>query len=112
MADAHEAPTRPAGVCVPTIASMSGLDGRQEPVVVAVAHAKGGVGKTATTLIVGKYRSRQFRAELRDDSTVPRRSPPPTQCVTTDWRQMRGLHRLHWYRRPQARVGAYQLIDH
>jgi len=33
---------------------------------VAVAHAKGGVGKTTTTLIVGKYLSRQFRVELRD----------------------------------------------
>ena len=44
---------------------MSGFHGRK-PIVVAVAHAKGGVGKTTTTLIVGKYLSRQYRVELRD----------------------------------------------
>src|SRR6266542_6476875 len=37
-----------------------------KPVTVAVAHAKGGVGKTTTTLIVGKFLSRQWRVELRD----------------------------------------------
>jgi cellulose biosynthesis protein BcsQ len=31
-----------------------------------VAHAKGGVGKTTTTLIIGKYLSRHYRVELRD----------------------------------------------
>src|SRR5260370_34888123 len=36
-----------------------------KPVTVAVAHAKGGVGKTTTTLIVGKYLSRECRVELR-----------------------------------------------
>jgi cellulose biosynthesis protein BcsQ len=38
----------------------------EKPVTVAVAHAKGGVGKTTTTLILGKYLSREWRVELRD----------------------------------------------
>jgi cellulose biosynthesis protein BcsQ len=42
------------------------VDRRSKPITVAVAHAKGGVGKTTTTLIVGKYLSRQYRVELRD----------------------------------------------
>lgn len=43
------------------------LDRREgKSVTVAVAHAKGGVGKTTTTLIVGKYLARQWRVELRD----------------------------------------------
>src|SRR5919199_6845047 len=34
--------------------------------VVAVAHNKGGVGKTTSTLILGRYLSRRWRVELRD----------------------------------------------
>lgn len=45
---------------------MSLLEPARKPVTIAVAHAKGGVGKTTTTLIVGKYLSRQYRVELRD----------------------------------------------
>jgi cellulose biosynthesis protein BcsQ len=36
------------------------------PLVVAVAHNKGGVGKTTSTLILGRYLSRRWRIELRD----------------------------------------------
>jgi len=42
------------------------IEPTRKPVVIAVAHAKGGVGKTTTTLIAGKYLSRQYRVELRD----------------------------------------------
>src|SRR5919199_2975050 len=45
---------------------MSVVERARKPVTVAVAHAKGGVGKTTTTLIVGRYLSRQYRVELRD----------------------------------------------
>src|SRR5437870_3299065 len=34
--------------------------------VVAIAHNKGGVGKTTSTLILGRYLSRRWRIELRD----------------------------------------------
>jgi cellulose biosynthesis protein BcsQ len=34
--------------------------------VVAIAHNKGGVGKTTSTLILGRYLSRRWRVELRD----------------------------------------------
>ncbi len=39
---------------------------REAPVIVAIAHAKGGVGKTTSTLILGKYVARNRRVELRD----------------------------------------------
>src|SRR5205823_254946 len=45
---------------------MTVVERRWKPITVAIAHAKGGVGKTTTTLIVGKYLSRQYRVELRD----------------------------------------------
>jgi cellulose biosynthesis protein BcsQ len=36
------------------------------PLVVAVAHNKGGVGKTTSTVILGRYLSRHWRVQLRD----------------------------------------------
>jgi cellulose biosynthesis protein BcsQ len=45
---------------------MSVVERAHKPVTVAVAHAKGGVGKTTSTLILGRYLSRQYRVELRD----------------------------------------------
>jgi cellulose biosynthesis protein BcsQ len=45
---------------------MRTLESSHKPLTVAVAHAKGGVGKTTTTLIVGKYLARHHRVELRD----------------------------------------------
>src|SRR6266576_1155164 len=33
---------------------------------VAIAHSKGGVGKTTTTMVVGKYLARDFRVLLKD----------------------------------------------
>jgi cellulose biosynthesis protein BcsQ len=33
---------------------------------VAIAHSKGGVGKTTTTMIVGKYLARDYRVALKD----------------------------------------------
>jgi hypothetical protein len=49
-----------------TLAGDDSCERRRKPTTVAVTHAKGGVGKTTTTLIVGKYLSRQYRVELRD----------------------------------------------
>jgi cellulose biosynthesis protein BcsQ len=40
--------------------------GDAAPLVVAVAHNKGGVGKTTSTLMLGRYLSRRWRVELRD----------------------------------------------
>jgi chromosome partitioning protein len=37
-----------------------------EPLTVAIAHSKGGVGKTTTTMVVGKYLARQFSVLLKD----------------------------------------------
>ena len=36
------------------------------PFTVAIAHSKGGVGKTTTTMVVGKYVAREFRVALKD----------------------------------------------
>jgi len=36
------------------------------PLTVAVAHSKGGVGKTTTTVVVGKYLARDYRVALKD----------------------------------------------
>jgi cellulose biosynthesis protein BcsQ len=36
------------------------------PLIVAIAHNKGGVGKTTSTLMLGRYLSRRWRVELRD----------------------------------------------
>ena len=57
----------------PTIASIS-------TVVVAVAHNKGGVGKTTSTLIIARHLSQRLRVELVDmDET--RVSPGGGLCV-------------------------------
>jgi cellulose biosynthesis protein BcsQ len=36
------------------------------PLVVSIAHNKGGVGKTTSTVILGRYLSRRWRVQLRD----------------------------------------------
>jgi cellulose biosynthesis protein BcsQ len=38
----------------------------QPPLTVAIAHSKGGVGKTTTTVIVGKFLARDYRVALKD----------------------------------------------
>jgi cellulose biosynthesis protein BcsQ len=39
---------------------------RSAPLTIAVAHSKGGVGKTTTAVIVGKYLARNHRVALKD----------------------------------------------
>ena len=36
------------------------------PFTVAIAHSKGGVGKTTTTMVLGKYLARDFKVALKD----------------------------------------------
>lgn len=36
------------------------------PLIISVCHSKGGVGKTTTTLVIGKFLARQYRVALRD----------------------------------------------
>ena len=93
----------------PTIASTS-------PVVVAVAHNKGGVGKTTSTLIIARHLSQRLRVELvdmdetrylreavyalsrrRDASVSPRlwlreAEPRESSCVLVDSPPARGPH--------------------
>src|SRR5207245_10560995 len=38
----------------------------REPLAVAIAHSKGGVGKTTTTFILGRYLARSWRVALTD----------------------------------------------
>src|SRR5215472_12699868 len=54
----ESAQVRPADGHVPTAGPA--------PLVVAIAHNKGGVGKTTSTLMLGRYLSRRWRVELRD----------------------------------------------
>jgi cellulose biosynthesis protein BcsQ len=50
----------------PALSRPSSARVQPAPLVVAVAHSKGGVGKTTTTLILGRYLARAWRVALLD----------------------------------------------
>ena len=73
----------------------------------AVAHAKGGVGKTTTTLIVGKYLSRDYRVELRDYDESQHLSFLVAEMADDE----HTLNRRLWLRSGQNRCADVVLID-
>jgi cellulose biosynthesis protein BcsQ len=86
---------------------MSVVHRARNPVTVAVAHAKGGVGKTTTTLIVGKYLSRECRVELRDYDE----SQHLTFLVAEMAADEHSLTRRLWLRNAEERQADVVLID-
>jgi cellulose biosynthesis protein BcsQ len=86
---------------------MSVVQSDRNPITVAVAHAKGGVGKTTTTLIVGKYLSRQYCVELRDYDESQHLSFLVAEMAPDD----HSLTRRLWLRNGQNRRADVVLID-
>src|SRR5712692_10317461 len=78
-----------------------------KPVTVAVAHAKGGVGKTTTTLILGRYLSREWRVELRDYDESQRLSFLIAEMASDE----HSLTRRLWLRNGADRPTDVVLID-
>src|ERR687886_2134984 len=85
---------------------MSVVERARKPVTVAVAHAKGGVGKTTTTLIVGRYLSRQYRVELRDYDESQHLSFLITEMAPDE----RSLTRRLWLRNSEDRRADVVLV--
>jgi cellulose biosynthesis protein BcsQ len=79
----------------------------QRPVIVAVAHAKGGVGKTTTTMILGRYLSREWRVELRDYDESQHLSFLIAEMASDE----HSLTRRLWLRNGSARPSDITLID-
>jgi cellulose biosynthesis protein BcsQ len=75
--------------------------------VLAVAHSKGGVGKTTTTLILGRYLARRWRVALLDYDE----SAHLTDLVSEMAADQHSLTRRLWLRNGEARVADITLID-
>src|ERR687886_803949 len=81
--------------------------GPVQPLTVAIAHSKGGVGKTTTTIVVGKYLARDFRVLLKDyDDTrqlsdLVRSMSGDEELITRNLRLANDdLEMIAWRRRP------------
>lgn len=68
------------------------MPARHSPLTIAVAHSKGGVGKTTTAVIVAKYLARRFRVALKDYDV----SRHLTQLVSRVSPDQRTLTRRLW----------------
>src|SRR4051794_31252544 len=86
---------------------MSVFERARRPITVAVAHAKGGVGKTTTTLIIGKYLSRRYRVELRDYDESQHLSFLIAEMAPDE----HSLTRRLWLRNGETRPADVVLID-
>jgi chromosome partitioning protein len=75
--------------------------------VVAVAHSKGGVGKTTTTLILGRYLARRWRVALLDYDE----SAHLTDLISEMAPDQHTLTRRLWLSNGEARVADITLID-
>jgi cellulose biosynthesis protein BcsQ len=75
--------------------------------VLAVAHSKGGVGKTTTTLILGRYLARRWRVALLDYDE----SAHLTDLVSEMAPDQHSLTRRLWLRNGEERVADITLID-
>ncbi len=96
-------------ILAPKIATMSHVARKAmpEPLVLAVAHSKGGVGKTTTTLILGRYLARRWRVALLDYDE----SAHLTDLVGELALDQHSITRRLWLRNGQPRPADVVLID-
>lgn len=78
-----------------------------KPLVLAVAHSKGGVGKTTTTLILGRYLARRWCVALLDYDE----SAHLTDLVSEMAPDQHTITRRLWLRNGEDRVPDVTLID-